>query len=490
MVFDPAVTWKSVSIRAARIATLLVGLLASQCVSPVFGDSCIWSRSETAVSSNGRFTVVIRYNHDARSWGFTWADAKTDRSSDGAVAGLESHAHPMLFVTSDGSRFAVADLSAGHRLGDRILLYESSGKLIRSLGIGDILLFHERDQISHSVSHCDWTGYDRAHDRWVWTDDEKDALYIVTQDASRVTISLRDGTVTRTPWILNWIPHVPYLWFGFAGLLLLTRIGLSLAGVVGQSFLLIDVSITVALMMGGLVLGAWETSLSFFGRTYTSVYICGGLSAICSLLLVWTTIGAWRWPVRLPVALFGLSSLLTTIALISVFKDANVMSALLGLSASMLVMLALLAGTGFGMVHVKAIDAETAARVTTLRHQYRLSDLLLWTMSIALFVAAARCVIWREIIENVRVEPFFRGAVYSLVGISVTWTALANQLVWRRFLVLIVLLAAIYVVSTMTLWQTIVSWQWATSFALFLICLLIIFRIHGYRMIRMSVAHA
>ena len=100
--------------------------------------------------------------------------------------------------------------------------------------------------------------------------------------------------MTRTPWILHWIPYVPYLWFGFAGLLLLTRIGLSLAGVARHSFMLVDVSITVALMMGGLVLGAWETDLNFFGSTYTSIYMCGALSAVCSLLVVWTTVGASR----------------------------------------------------------------------------------------------------------------------------------------------------------------------------------------------------
>ncbi|MFC1452804.1 hypothetical protein ACFLSJ_05605 [Verrucomicrobiota bacterium] len=85
------------------------------------------------------------------------------------------------------------DASAGHHLSDRFLIYTADGKLIASLGVGDILTEGEQTKVRHSVSHIHWLKHDpksRSYGRYL---SDRNAVSLKTLAEREVAISLGDG---------------------------------------------------------------------------------------------------------------------------------------------------------------------------------------------------------------------------------------------------------------------------------------------------------
>ncbi len=458
------------------------------CWSPLMADSCIWSDSETGTSSDQRFSVTVHRTSED-TWAFRWVDQRSGKASSGPVQGLEMHAHPQVHVTTDGSRFSVSDLSAGHRFEDRIMIYDSTGKLIRSLGIDDILMFHQRDQVSMSISHISWTSYDRATDRWIWLEDDENRLFLVTKDEHRIAISLQDGQVIRQPWIMNLIPFVPWVWLGVAGSLLMARVVGSRHAIVQQYRPWMDVSIVASLMMGALILIAWHNEYEFYFFPQTSVYSVAIFAALCGLVLVWGFSGTQRWPTRLLGAMTSVAALLTTFALMWVTNDFFTTNLLCGLLSGMLVMSILFACVGLRLRKgnrgaTDNADDRSSDNTATKGSQFRLGDLLLWMMSIAVLITASRFVPWHSLPGGFQWMPYATGVAYALVAMFAGLAGLTRvRFAWLGILVLMIGCIGISVVAARR-WGDTFSWRLLVCYVLSYLTLLLVFRLHGYQLKR------
>ena len=88
------------------------------------------------------------------------------------LKGIERHSHLSILVPKGGRRFIVLDPTAGHRLKDRVQIYKANGKLIKSFGVNDLLKDKELKDVSQSVSHIQWLGYDEAKKSGIWLSDD------------------------------------------------------------------------------------------------------------------------------------------------------------------------------------------------------------------------------------------------------------------------------------------------------------------------------
>ena len=141
------------------IAPLLLALLSA---SP---DSCEWSRRESEKSEDGRYVVTIWRDLKSKSrvWNVSWEDTKEKKTTKGTLPGIEVHAHPRVFLTSDGTRFAILDSYAGRRMDNRLLILSAECKLVKSFGVADIVG-------KKGVGAVWWFG---SHISWLWYHDIK-----------------------------------------------------------------------------------------------------------------------------------------------------------------------------------------------------------------------------------------------------------------------------------------------------------------------------
>jgi len=181
-----------------RIATL-AGLLVAALLSPDAGaDSCVRETRAVGRSPDGRFVVTVAWvssslRKGAGHWTFLSHDTQTNETTHGRVNGFQRHAHPKVLVTPGGETFAVFDPTAGHRHTDRLPIYARDGKLIKSLGLDDLL--KPGELVERSVSHLLWMGYDPNRKRGWWLEKDGRTLSLLTKSRRLVQVSLTNAKV-------------------------------------------------------------------------------------------------------------------------------------------------------------------------------------------------------------------------------------------------------------------------------------------------------
>jgi len=162
-----------------------------------FGDSCGGWGGAPAESVNGRYEVSVQFDEETGNWAYVWKDTKKSETLTGPLKSIERHAHLYLFITQDGSRFAVLDPIAGHRLNDRLLIYQSDGKLVRTFSIEDLLTKYAVKKVLRSKSHIRWLKYDKDKKSYVKYDPKKETLQLTIKWNRRIRVSLMDGKILK-----------------------------------------------------------------------------------------------------------------------------------------------------------------------------------------------------------------------------------------------------------------------------------------------------
>ncbi len=117
-------------------------------------DKC---RGQTAFKAKNKcFKVGAEYNNGKMNWTYFIKERKTGKVKKGTIPHIESHAHLFFYLSKRSKRFMIIDLNAGHRLNNRVLIFDMQGNLIVSLGVSDILNEKEVENIVHTVSHIQW----------------------------------------------------------------------------------------------------------------------------------------------------------------------------------------------------------------------------------------------------------------------------------------------------------------------------------------------
>lgn len=162
-----------------------------------FGDTCSLRSVIPAKSMNEQYVVSAQFNREAGKWKYLWEDTKNSKTLTGYLQAIESHAHLYFFITADGSRFAVLNARAGHRLNERLLIYDSSGELVRAFGLEDLLTKRELKKVTYSESHIRWLKYDQDTTSYGKYDSKKDLLKLISQQNRRIFISLVKGKMLK-----------------------------------------------------------------------------------------------------------------------------------------------------------------------------------------------------------------------------------------------------------------------------------------------------
>ena len=169
---------------------ILWGCMASSAVA----DKCVRQTEATAKSFDGRFVVTARVDANLDKWGFVCEDTKEKKTWQGTLRGVKQHAHLTILVAVDGLRFAVFDPTAGHRTRDRLLIYTHEGKLVKSFAVKDLLNEEELQKVGSSISHIQWSGYDRENRRSCWLEDGG-TMVMRTMADRFVRVSMADAKV-------------------------------------------------------------------------------------------------------------------------------------------------------------------------------------------------------------------------------------------------------------------------------------------------------
>lgn len=160
--------------------------------SNVWADSCLGTSATIGKSADGRFTVIAQHNSKTKQWQFVWTDTKTKRTVRHAMPTIPKHAHLYLFVSGDGSRLAVVRVSAGHDLDDRLMIYQSDGKLVKAFSIKDLLNAQEIGDVQRSISHLQWLFYDGSIGK---VDAKTDVLKMKSRQGRVIRVSLPKAKV-------------------------------------------------------------------------------------------------------------------------------------------------------------------------------------------------------------------------------------------------------------------------------------------------------
>ncbi len=122
--------------------------------SVAMADRCIGRSSVAAI--NGDFKIDAKVDQKNNSWNYVLTNTKTGKVRTGPLPLITKHAHLDFFINAKGNRFAVMNSTGGTHLENRFMVYDSTGKLISSLGIKDILTPFEQYKICRTVSHMHW----------------------------------------------------------------------------------------------------------------------------------------------------------------------------------------------------------------------------------------------------------------------------------------------------------------------------------------------
>lgn len=460
-------------------------LLASFCFSPLLrADTCMWSRSADGSSEDERFLVEIRWDLGADQWGFRWTDRHTEEKLRGLLQGIDRHCHLDVYVADDGSRFLVTDLSAGHRTNDRLLVYSSSGKLIRSIGIDDVLLFHERAEVSHSVSHTDWLGYDSEKKRFTGFDRDHDAFHLVTPGGHTAVISLVDGKVTRTPWYFHVLRAAPLILIGLAGVAALLRLTLRSRIPVDLAVFL-ELSIVALAVMTSTVYLEWNAKTSwFFGNRFLATHVTPSVCSIASLIVTWLMVGPGRWPRRLTAATLGTATLLATMQLVCSGGLLFWTVASSAIVSTLLLIVAAWSGYSLRQSKRDAAEKQSGSRSST---QFRLVDGLIWIASVAVLLCVTTFANSEQTDFQFQIRSLLPGLVFSVIAFAIVRILLGTPsmrlgaAVWTGFAIVTWAVQRWFLESYG--W---ISWQQTLIYAIEILTFLMILRCHGFRLTRDS----
>ncbi len=458
------------------------------CVSQGNADTCIWSRREAGMSAGGRYSVVVsrRAWPNRPSWKYVWRDHDADETRSGQISQIDFHAHLMVFVSKDGQRFAIADLTAGHRSQDRILIYEPSGELIRSLGIADILVFAERDQVSSSVSHTSWVGYDKVRKSSIWIDDDGKSLQLVTKSDATARISLRDGAVSRQPWTVELQRYMLWLWL-MAALLLafaarfIGRYSRDCADRL-QRRLSLDLCAAMVALLGILVWAVWRSQSNWrVFRVDDWSFMRSGVFAIIGTLLIVVFLGPGRWMTKLATLSIGVSAGALAVVLTYGTSLEPLAFTSLGLGVSLSLMSAVVARVGFTINPHISSEPNFAPR-----RQFGLQQLLFCIGFVAVCFAITNLQVSKQIANHQSVHRVLEGILVALFAIAVAWTTLTSTpgSLARCGFLLFVLTTAIMFAPQVFRYRgfDLKFWQSVLCCNSFLMLILLIFRAHGYRL--------
>jgi hypothetical protein len=154
-----------------------------------FADECFYG---AVPSENSLFRIGAEYDKEKESWFYKIVEKKTGVSRSGKLDRIEAHAHLEMYISKSGDRFAVLNLVAGHRFEDRIMIYDSHGRLLKSLGVSDILADDEFNAIGHSFTHLFWLKM-RPNTEYL---PEKHAVRLFLITGRTVVVSLIDGSLS------------------------------------------------------------------------------------------------------------------------------------------------------------------------------------------------------------------------------------------------------------------------------------------------------
>lgn len=106
--------------------------------------------AQPGVSANGTYRVVPTPDYT-----FEFQEMKDGAYQKRFAGALVNAGHPHLdtFVFNDGSGFVITNLSGGHHLENRIVVYSADGKALKSLSLSDFLTADQLKDLSPSVSH-------------------------------------------------------------------------------------------------------------------------------------------------------------------------------------------------------------------------------------------------------------------------------------------------------------------------------------------------
>jgi hypothetical protein len=148
-------------------------------------------------ATNQHYKVYGQVDVDSKKWNYVLTDIKMGDKRIGPLPIDWTHAHLYFFLSQDGKRFAVLDVSAGHRLYNRFMIYDSEGKLIASLGVHDLLTKDEQTNVTHSKSHIHWLkDYPKLNSYGKYSSDQN-TVSLTTLTGREVVISLSDGKLIK-----------------------------------------------------------------------------------------------------------------------------------------------------------------------------------------------------------------------------------------------------------------------------------------------------
>ena len=170
-----------------------ISLLTVLAAPSAFADSCPGDSS--VGSTNGDWEANCAQDAKTSVWHYVLTNVKTGAKRTGPLLEIDTHVHLRVFVTQDGKRFAVLNETGGNSLAGnlhskRLLIYESNGNLVTSLGTKEILTEDELRGVRTSYSHIHWMKEGTAKNLA-----GEDAIVLETLSGRRVVVSLADAKV-------------------------------------------------------------------------------------------------------------------------------------------------------------------------------------------------------------------------------------------------------------------------------------------------------
>ncbi len=186
--------------RAVRIPQpiLVMALTALISSSEARADLCGVSDAMPASSPDGRFRVSAEWQEAPDRWVYVWEDADTGKTVRKRLNGFAEHAHLALFIAADGKRFAALDVSAGHRLDARLLIFEADGRVRRRFGLRDFVHDDTVRAARKSMAHLEWLHDEAFHPGGakLGFDPIKDMILVTSANGAVARVSLRTLKVT------------------------------------------------------------------------------------------------------------------------------------------------------------------------------------------------------------------------------------------------------------------------------------------------------
>lgn len=117
-------------------------------------DDCAGTSLQSLSDPRALHKVTLSFVAKQKKWQAIWTEGSSRQET--MLAGPGDHAHLVLAVPHGTPKFAVIETSAGHELDGRVRIYEPNGKLVRALGLKELLTRKELDQAGRSISHLHW----------------------------------------------------------------------------------------------------------------------------------------------------------------------------------------------------------------------------------------------------------------------------------------------------------------------------------------------